>query len=198
MQAIAGLCDRALLLRPNRSPILGDVAEVAALYASIGGNATDPRVTVRHFKLTERNLSGPLRAAIEPGSPLTLDIELEVNVALPRCSVVFEIVRTDGLLMFNGSPMAEGQMPLDIAEGSTLRSRIQFRANVLRGTYRINVHLADVQRLWLPIAISGLGSFVVHETTRLAGCAELEPRYDIQVSTPAPVLRFVGQAVRAH
>jgi len=170
-QAIASLCDRALLLRPNRSPILGEVSEIAALYASINGNATDPRITVRHFTLTERNSTEPLRAALEPGSPLSLELELDANVALPRCSVAFEVVRTDGLVVFNGSPMAEGDMPIDLREGTTLRTRIQFRANVLRGTYRINVHLADVQRLWSPIAISGLGSFVVHETTRVGGCA---------------------------
>ena len=194
MQAIASLCDRALLLRPNGSPIVGDVGEITALYASINGNATDPRIRVRDFKLAERSGAAPLRAALEPGSHLTLDLQVETNVPLPRCSLIFEVVRTDGLVVFNGSPMAEGDLPIDLRKGETLRARIQFRANVLRGTYGINVHLADVQRLWPPIAISGLGSFVVHETTRVSGCAELEPRYRIDVSAEAPMLRVVGHS----
>jgi hypothetical protein len=42
--------------------------------------------------------------------------------------------------------------------------------------------------------VSGLASFVVHETTRVAGCAEVDPHYEIHVATPAdrqPILRAV-------
>jgi hypothetical protein len=50
----------------------------------------------------------------------------------------------------------------------------------------------DVRRLWSPVVMSGLASFVVHETTRIAGCAELEPRYEsVVLSQATPALRLV-------
>jgi lipopolysaccharide transport system ATP-binding protein len=191
MQAIASLCDRALLLRPGRSPILGEVSEVAALYASGEGNVTDPRVTVHSCRLAGFD-QAPLKTPVEPGTKLTLDLDVETSVSLPRCGVNFEVVRSDGLMVFNGSPLVDGDPPVDLEAGSTLRVSIQFRANVLRGTYRINLNLMDIRRLWSPVMMSGLASFVVHETTRLAGCAELEPRYESEVlSQPTTALRLV-------
>ena len=87
--------------------------------------------------------------------------------------------------MFNGSPMVEGEPPIDLTPGMSLSVRVHFRANVLRGTYRVVLHVLDANKLWEPIAVSGLVSFVVHETTRVAGCAELEPAYELRVGRPA-------------
>ena len=97
------------------------------------------------------------------------------------CNIGLEVVRNDGLTMFNGSPMIDGRPPIDLEPGTVIRARIHFRANVLRGTYRIMLHLADATKTWPMISVSGLASFVVHETTRVAGCAELEPSYDFEV-----------------
>jgi hypothetical protein len=97
--------------------------------------------------------------------------------------------------MFQGSPMVDGAPPLDLAAASTLSFTTNFRANLLRGTYRIVLQLLDMNKLWQPIAISGLASFVVHETTRVAGCAEVEPAYELRVASTveerAPILKAV-------
>ena len=185
MQAIVSLCDRALLLRPQKPPILDEVDKVAALYASVDSGITDPRVKVHRIVVSESETSLPLQAAVAPGAALTLDVEIEANTLLPRCGFHFEVVRTDGLKMFNHTPMAEGEPPFDLEPGARLKARIRFRANVLRGTYRILLYLTDARGEWAPIELSGLASFVVHETTRLAGCAELVPSYELQVVRPA-------------
>jgi ABC-type polysaccharide/polyol phosphate transport system ATPase subunit len=195
MQAIVSLCDKALLLRPGRAPFLGSVGEVAAMYASPGGQAVDARITVESMTLTDRSTFGPLKAAVAPGAALTIDTTIRANTALPRCRLAFEIVRDDGLAIFTGSPQAEGHRSFDLEPEMTMSLRIHFRANILRGTYRVILHVLDTNKLWEPIALSGGLSFVVHETTRIAGCAELEPAYEIDVSDasqhPAPMLRAV-------
>ena len=122
---------------------------------------------------------------------LTLDATLRVIEPLPRTRVGFEIVRSDGMVMFNGSPMIDGEPPLDLEAGTALTVRVQFQANVLRGSYRIVMHLVDAHKLWRAIDISGLASFVVHETTRVAGCAEVHPAYELRASAPARILRVV-------
>jgi lipopolysaccharide transport system ATP-binding protein len=183
MQAIVSLCDRALLLRPGRSAVLADVGEAAALYASPEGEAVDARITMSDVSLTESGRSEPLTRDIAPHAALTLTATITANVPLPRCRVGFEIIRNDGMVMFYGSPMVDGAAPIDLAAGMSIAMRINFRANVLRGTYRVVLHVTDTNSLWLPITISGLASFIVHETTRISGCAEVEPSYELHVST---------------
>jgi len=80
--------------------------------------------------------------------------------------------------------MLEGEASLDLSKGDILTTQVDFRANVLRGTYRVLVYLVDRQYQYKDVEISGLASFVVHETTRHAGCAELQPSYRIQVQRP--------------
>jgi lipopolysaccharide transport system ATP-binding protein len=194
MQAIVSLCDRALLLRPGKSPIIGSVGDVAAAYASPNGQAVDPRIDAEDVSLSARGSFAPISSAVAPGTAMTLDASLRINAPLPRARIGFEIVRSDGLVMFNGSPMIDGKPPIDLEPGMTLAVRTHFTANVLRGTYRIVLHINDSHKLWQPIDVSGLASFVVHETTRVAGCAEVDPEYEIHVSTAAvrePILRAV-------
>lgn len=181
MQAIVSLCDKALLLRPGRSPILASVGEVAALYASPDGQAVDSRIRIEDAGIVECASGAPIRKAIAPQTALTLEASIIANDTLPRCRLGFEIIRNDGLVMFNGSPMVDGEAAIDLEPGMQLDLRIHFRANVLRGTYRVVLHLTDANKQWKPIAISGLTSFVVHETTRVAGCAELDPVYEMAV-----------------
>jgi lipopolysaccharide transport system ATP-binding protein len=183
MQAIVSLCDRALLLRPGRSAVLADVGEAAALYASPEGEAVDARVTMSEVSLTETGRSEPLTRDIAPHAALTMNATITANVALPRCRVGFEIIRNDGMVMFYGSPMVDGAPPIDLEAGMSIAVKVDFRANVLRGTYRVVLHVTDTNNLWPPINISGLASFIVHETTRVSGCAEVEPSYELRVST---------------
>jgi energy-coupling factor transporter ATP-binding protein EcfA2 len=195
MQAIVSLCDKAILLRPGRTALIGPVAEMASRYASPEGQAVDPRIAIESIQVTERGAFGPSKSAVAPGATLTLDARIRANTPLPRCRVEFSIVRNDGMIMFQGSPMVDGAAPIDLEAGQTLSFTTHFRANLLRGTYRIVVQLLDMNKLWDAISISGLASFVVHETTRVAGCAEVEPAYELRVANtvdePAPILKAV-------
>ena len=195
MQAIVSLCDRAILLRPGRGPVIGPVGEVAALYASPQGDAVDARIQVESMRLTEAHSGVPVKTALTPGTPLTLAARLRVNTPLPRCRVDFAIMRDDGLLMFHGSPMVDGEAPIDLAAGDVLSFTTHFSANVLRGTYRIVLYVVDMNKLWQPISVSGLASFVVQETTRVAGCAELAPAYELRVGDGADESARVLRAV---
>lgn len=197
MQAIVSLCDRAILLRPGREPIIGPVGDVVPLYASPRSQAVDPRIEIESMRLVERGAHSTLKAAVRPGTHLTLDTRIRVNASLPNCHVEFAIMRDDGLVMFHGSAMENGDNAIDLDAGALLSLTTHFTANFLRGTYRIVLYLHDgtVDKLWQPMSISGPGSFVVHETTRLAGCAEVAPSYELRVDDsvdePARVLRVV-------
>jgi hypothetical protein len=84
--------------------------------------------------------------------------------------------------------MVEGTRTLDLTDGMLCSAQIDFRANVLRGTYRIGLRLTEQNREWPPIEMPGLSSFIVHETTRVAGCAEVEATYRLSQLSGSPSL----------
>jgi lipopolysaccharide transport system ATP-binding protein len=92
-----------------------------------------------------------------------------------RCS----FIRADGMMVFNGSSMLDGVPPFDLMTGQEWHIQITFRTNLLRGTYAISGHLFEENRRWPAVELGVLGSFVVAETTRAGGVADLEPRYVI-------------------
>ena len=95
MQAIAMLCDRAVLLRAGQSPLLGSVADVTAAYASASVvSSSDPRITVLNASLQAADQPGrALDTPAVPGTALLLDLKLRTLTELPRmgvCSKLFD------------------------------------------------------------------------------------------------------------
>jgi lipopolysaccharide transport system ATP-binding protein len=184
MQAIAALCDRVLLLRPGQEPIVGDVPSVLAEYTSSRGALADDRVTVIGAALRDATTGHEIAGPVHPTAKLSLEVEVAALVELVRCGLLIQVVRSDGLVIFTGMSTIDGLPEFDLSSGDRLSARILFDANVLRGTYVINLQLVDKLRQWREAVINGVRSFVVSETTRVAGCAELRPRYDIKVAHP--------------
>lgn len=182
MQAIATLCDRVMLLRSGQPPTIGDVSTVLAEYVSTKSTVADPRLTLVKASLTEARSGTEVERPIQPGTTLVLDVELAATAPLPRCGVLIQVMRSDGLVIFTGMSTVDGLPDFDLQVSDRLRSRITFSANVLRGTYIINLQLVDTLRQWPAAIVNGVRSFVVTETTRIAGCAELSPRYDLSVT----------------
>jgi lipopolysaccharide transport system ATP-binding protein len=196
MQAIASLCDRVLLLRPGQEPIVGPVPDVLAEYASSKGTLADPRLKVLNASLTHTGTGQEVIAPVAPGTSMVLDVELAAVERLNRCGVLVQLVRSDGLVIFTGMSTLDGLAEVDLEPSDRLKSRITFQANTLRGTYILNLQLVDGLRQWPTAYINGLRSFVVTETSRIAGCAEILPSYDLTVTrgsqTPGPLAAALG------
>jgi energy-coupling factor transporter ATP-binding protein EcfA2 len=185
MQAIATLCDRVLLLRAGQEPIIGDVATVLAEYVSSKGSLADPRLEVHSVSLTDAATDTEVVGPIEPCTSLRLDLELSAAVQLLRCGFLIQVLRSDGLVIFTGMSTLDGLPEINLQPGDRLKARIAFSANVLRGTYIINIQLVDTMRQWSAAIVNGVISFVVSETTRIAGCAEISPSYELTLTSDA-------------
>ena len=182
VQAVAALCDRGLLLRPQRPALLSDVATITRAYMNQGAaSGGDPRINVSSVELTPADRSLPLSHAIAPGTQLRLTLELEARADLPRCGIGLQVTRSDGHVMFIGASNIDGRGDANLRHGTRCRARITFRANLLRGAYSVAAILVDSDRRWPQILLPGVASFVVSETTRVGGCAELEPSYELAV-----------------
>ncbi len=182
MQAIATLCDRVVLLRPELPPLIGSVGSVLGEYVGANKVASDPRLRVSDVRLSQDHTGQPVTGPIAPASRLQLSLRLTSTVDLPRSGVSFQVVRSDGVMAFSGMSTLDGLPALDLQPGQTLEASIGFSANLLRGTYTVNVQLVDGLRQWPQAAIHGAASFVVEENTRGGGIAELLPAYDIRLN----------------
>ena len=177
MQAISLLSDRVLYLQPGGPPKTGTVGEMVTAYVTTDAASADPRVIITHMRLTTADSQEPVTTPVSPGTCLVLDLSIQATADLPNAGLALLFHRADGLLVFDGNSMLDGEPPFNLAAGRVWHIRVTFRANVLRGTYAISGHLFEERRHWPAAQLGVLGSFVVAETTRAGGVAELEPRY---------------------
>ena len=177
MQAISMLCDRVLYLQPGGPPKTGTVGDMVTAYVTTDAASADPRVTITRVALTTDDSNEPVTKPVPPGTWLVLDLAIQAAADLPNAGLALIVHRADGLLVFDGNSMLDGEPPFDLTVGRVWRLRVTFRTNVLRGTYAISGHLFEQRRHWPAVQLGVLGSFVVAETSRAGGVAELEPRY---------------------
>jgi lipopolysaccharide transport system ATP-binding protein len=177
MQAISLLCDRVLYLQPGGPPKTGTVGEMVTAYVTTDAASSDPRVIITRMMLTTADSREPVTTPVSPGTRLVLDLAIQATADLPNAGLALLFHRADGLLVFDGSSMLDGEPPFNLVPGRVWQIRVTFRANLLRGTYAISGHLFEERRHWPAAQLGVLGSFVVAETTRAGGVAELEPRY---------------------
>lgn len=195
MQAISMLCDRVLYLHSNKPPRLGPVDEIVKEYMTTDHLDADPRAGVVRATLHHRESETTLTTPVSPGTWLTLDLALEVHAPLPQAGIAILVNRADGLLVFNGSSILDGEAPEDLQPGSLWRIRIDFRVNLLRGTYAISAHLFEAERRWPLVPLGVVASFVVTETTRAGGVTDLEPSFAFQESSRPTAARALNTPV---
>ena len=179
MQAISMLCDRVLYLRPGAAPQTGPVGDMVTVYVTTDSSSADARVSVTQRKVTPADDDAALTAPVPPGTWLTLHLTVRPQIDLARAGLALLFHRADGLMVFNGSSMLDGVPPFDLMTGREWHIQIRFRTNLLRGTYAISGHLFEENRRWPAVELGVLGSFIVAETTRAGGVADLEPQYVI-------------------
>jgi ABC-type polysaccharide/polyol phosphate transport system ATPase subunit len=185
MQAISMLCDRVLYLQPGGPPQSGSVGDMVTAYVTTDAASADSRVSVTHWALTRADGGERLTEPVPPGTWLTLDLAIQAVAELPRAGLALLFHRSDGLLVFNGSSLLDGEPTFDLVDGQTWHISVTFRTNLLRGTYSISGVLLEESRRWKMVELGVVGSFVVEETTRAGGVADLEPRYVTHTPTSA-------------
>jgi lipopolysaccharide transport system ATP-binding protein len=178
MQAIALVCDRALLLRPGAEPELGSVAEIVPHYmaaaSAIGSN--DASVLSSQISDPDGKASG---ASFPPSRSIMVSCRVRAAHDLPRCGWGVNVIRSDGLIVFDCGSTLEGQSPTTIHAGQVLDLRVALRLNLGKGLYTIVASLYDEQRAWPTIELGTVGTFMVETGHRNSDAvAFLEPVFE--------------------
>lgn len=177
MHAVATLCNRAMLLRRGEAPIFDSVPRVIEQYVMGHNKASDDRVADYQATLRERGKARVVDDAIEPGTPLDLDVSIQVKVPLPRCGVGLQVQRADGHVVFEGLATGPDAFSVDVPAGGTVRGRFQLSANLLRGTFFVSLLLVDRDARWESIFVLNCVSIMIHESFSASGTTDLGLRW---------------------
>lgn len=176
LQAVAGLCDQALLLQ-NSIITIGEPMRVIETYVNGTDRqrAADPSAAVQIVSADLLDCHGRQVGITTPGAQLTLRVSYEIRKPVGAMTFGLLLHRsTDGLVVYDGSFRAS-EIGLDfVSEGDSFTVDFVFRANLTRGQYHFDTHvLHDATHQSLsrhcPAAILS-----VHETRTCGGVADLE------------------------
>ena len=158
-QSIQSVCDRAILLEQGRLIMEGPPEEVMDYYGAL--MAEREQHTIRQERLDNgkvRTISGTGEATVEEvvllnqqgvvtdvievGEPVTLQVKVKVNRAIPRLVLGFMIKDRMGQAIYGINTHRLNQERVDLAAGTELVYRYSFMANIGKGNYSVALSLS--------------------------------------------------------
>lgn len=204
-QAIQSLCDRAILLANGRLALEGAPEEVMDFYSAM--LAEREQQTVRQERLANgkvRTISGTGEAGfadiallnaqgqrvevIEVGSPVTLEVKVDVKVDIPRLVLGFMIKDRMGQPIYGINTHRLGQALEQVRAGERIVYRFSFPAALGKGNYSIALSLSrfdshlDTNYEWRDFAL--VFHVINVKQPDFVGCAWLDSRTAIERLTP--------------
>lgn len=200
-QAIQSVCDRAILLNKGKLVMEGLPEEVMDYYGAM--MAEKEQHTIRQERLDNgkvRTISGTGEASIrsvalldkhgkateviEVGSPVTLEVHVDIKQDIPRLVLGFMIKDRMGQAIYGINTHRLKREIIDLSEGDTVVYRYAFPANIGKGHYSIALSLSrldshiDTNYEWRDFALV----FHIINSTQpdFVGSAWLDSSLDIQ------------------
>ena len=176
LQAVAELCDSAILLRGGRIQDHGDSQSVLASYVRSLGTSTTTSSSgpcqIVDATLTDRR-SAPV-SLLSPGDALRLRVRYQSTTALRDLTFGFYLRRsTDQLMVFDGN-INEKELGLDGLEpGQPRVVDFFFNAHLTRGQYHLGLHVFHNPTQRFVARMEPAGIFSVAEERSIAGVADI-------------------------
>ncbi len=202
-QAIQSVCDRAILLNKGKLVMEGLPEEVMDYYGAM--MAEKEQHTIRQERLDNgkvRTISGTGEASIrsvalldqhgkateviEVGSPVTLEVHVDIKHNIPRLVLGFMIKDRMGQAIYGINTHRLNREIIDLSAGDTVVYRYAFPANIGKGHYSIALSLSrldshiDTNYEWRDFALV----FHIINSTQpdFVGAAWLDSSLEIQRS----------------
>lgn len=202
-QSIQSVCDRAILLHKGNLVMEGPPEEVMDYYGAM--MAEREQNTIRQERLDNgkvRTISGTGEASIssvvlldeqgkateviEVGSPVTLEVRVDINSDIPRLVLGFMIKDRMGQAIYGINTHRLNRELIDLKAGDKVVYRYAFPANIGKGHYSIALSLSrldshiDTNYEWRDFALV----FHIINSTQpdFVGAAWLDSSLDIQRS----------------
>lgn len=205
-QAIQNVCDRAILLDAGQIAREGNPESVFDYYNAMIGQRENVAIrqerrddgkvqtisgsgeaTVAAIRLL--NAGGDPVEVVDVGAPVTLVVEVNVNVDIPRLVLGYMIKDRVGQVVFGTNTHLKNQVLENLVRGQVVAYRFSFDMNLGPGSYSIATALVssgthmDNNYEWTELAIV----FTVMNMSRqeFIGCAWIDPMVEIESQSGA-------------
>ena len=173
--AVEQLCDEAIYLR-GTVQARGAVRDVIGRYAAAAGGvatATTGDVVITDVALARDD--GGDAAEVSPGTPLRLDVALDVVRPSPDVELSLGVTlhrSYDGLLVYDGA-FGGRECGIDFAHPGPAHVRFALHPHVTRGLYHLGVHVYDPAVRGVVARVEHAATIAVGEARSYAGIADL-------------------------
>jgi homopolymeric O-antigen transport system ATP-binding protein len=178
LQAVSGLCDRALYLK--RKPMaLGRTSEVIDRYVREAFSGMDESqgsdFRIRSAELRDAD-GGLVSTAVMPGARLEVRVEFEADVPFESMVFAFRVLRsTDRLLVYDGQ-FPQEELRLDLSKARRFSIVFEMAANLTRGQYYVEMVVGHTPSQRYLARLAPIAHIVVDEDRTWGGVADLAVR----------------------
>jgi lipopolysaccharide transport system ATP-binding protein len=181
LQAVAALCNRALVLAKGRMLFDGPADEALDVYVRASQTSSQKYgLTKPRFRLLKAEFvldDGHSASALEPGARCTLRTTFECLEPAENCHFGLELERTRDLLCCHRvTSDSLGEPLVDFKLGEIFDAEFSFLAHLVRGHYRVNVYSRNPLSLAFYMAAENVAHFTIEEQRSSDGVAEINPR----------------------
>jgi lipopolysaccharide transport system ATP-binding protein len=176
LQAVAGLCDRAVYLHREVRAI-GPCRDVIEQYVRASdrprGAAADAPVEIARTELLDSR--GRPAAAMPSGAPLTLRVTYRAHAAVDDLLFGFLVYRSSDALPVYDANFGNGELRIPpMRAGDEVVVDFHFRAHLTRGQYHLGCHVFDTRTQRYTDRVCPTGILTVEENRTFCGIADLQ------------------------
>ena len=182
LQAVASLCDRALVFAKGAKLFDGPSEEALDVYIKASQTSSqrfglkEPRFELMSSEFFQHD--GPSALRLEPHALCTLRATFRCLQDSPDCQFGLELERTRDLLYcYGGTSDALGQPLMSYRRGEILTVEFSFSAHLVRGHYRVNLNIRNPLQGVFYVAAENVAHFAIDDERSYDGVVEINPRF---------------------
>jgi lipopolysaccharide transport system ATP-binding protein len=178
LHAVAGLCQRAILMDRGSVVARGTATDVIRAYLERDAAKSSPAVDGEDAYLSDVTLRGVAGETLrfESGEKMFLDVAVSARRRCEKLAVVVECVDEEQYLAFNTSTARLGEAPFDLEAGESFRTTLEMTVNLAPGTFQIGAYLYRYDTEHTYDERLRAATFYVTSASDVRGIAHLQPR----------------------
>ena len=177
LHAVAGLCQRAILMDRGSVVARGTATDVIRAYLERDAAKSSPADGEDAY-LSDVTLRGEAGETLrfESGEKMFLDVEVSARRRCEKLAVVVECVDEEQYLAFNTSTARLGEAPFDLEAGESFRTTLEMTVNLAPGTFQLGAYLYRYDTEHTYDERLRAATFYVTSASDVRGIAHLQPR----------------------
>jgi lipopolysaccharide transport system ATP-binding protein len=177
MQAVASLCDRAILLGQGKVVKMGKTEEIIAEYfnkfRTSSHDNPDEAILLEKSRITDIN--GVESNSFKSGQKISVSVDLHFKKALRNIIIAFSVNAKNNVHAFGTDSMRLTGNALNVDANQRIKTSIELTLNLVPGEYEIRTSVYN-RSTQSTIFNNAFSSFVIENNFICGGIAYLDPK----------------------